>query len=180
MTDEELIEKCKRDSKLFAELYRRYGHLMYGWCLSYLKIQNEAEDAVMDIMENLLNNLHRYHIKEFKNWLFMVCRNHCLAQQRARSKAMLQDLDEVNLLAKFVQNEDRSTLDIDTTLETLHRAVDQLPDGQRHCIISFYLRGQRYKEIAVANGWSEQQVKSHIQNGKRSLRISIEKSLQSE
>ena len=37
-----------------------------------------------------------------------------------------------------------------------------------------YFQNKSYKEIALTTGFTEQQVKSYIQNGKRNLKIMME------
>jgi RNA polymerase sigma-70 factor (ECF subfamily) len=58
---------------------------------------------------------------------------------------------------------------------SLRQAIDQLNEEQSICIRLFYLKKLSYQEIQEKTGLSFQQVKSHIQNGKRNLRIILEK-----
>jgi RNA polymerase sigma-70 factor (ECF subfamily) len=53
-------------------------------------------------------------------------------------------------------------------------AIETLKSDQKKCICLFYLEGCSYEKIARENGYTIQQVKSHIQNGKRKMRIWIE------
>jgi RNA polymerase sigma-70 factor (ECF subfamily) len=59
-------------------------------------------------------------------------------------------------------------------MDALMTALAQLGEGQRKCIELFYLQGHSYAEVARGSGYTLNQVKSHIQNGKRSLRILME------
>jgi RNA polymerase sigma-70 factor (ECF subfamily) len=54
-------------------------------------------------------------------------------------------------------------------------AMEQLGESQRKCIELFYLEEISYKEVSIMTGLSMNEVKSHIQNGKRNLRIILEK-----
>lgn len=60
-------------------------------------------------------------------------------------------------------------------LEQLLKAVDELKDEQNRCIVAHYFLGLTYKKIADEEGFSVKQVKSHIQNGKRNLRLQLTK-----
>jgi RNA polymerase sigma-70 factor (ECF subfamily) len=59
-------------------------------------------------------------------------------------------------------------------MDALTTALAQLREGQRKCIELFYLQGHSYAEVARRSGYSANEVKSHIQNGKRSLRILLQ------
>jgi len=44
-----------------------------------------------------------------------------------------------------------------------------LPEQQRICLKLFYLEGYSAKEVAKRTGFTEKQVKSHLQNGRRNF-----------
>jgi len=46
---------------------------------------------------------------------------------------------------------------------------------QKLCVILFYLEKRSYQEIATSTQFTQMQVKSHIQNGKRNLKLLMEK-----
>ena len=56
-------------------------------------------------------------------------------------------------------------------LAALANALARLGEGQKRCLELFYLEGHSYVEVARRSGYALNEVKSHIQNGKRSLRI---------
>lgn len=175
LTDEQLIQQIVStgDKKGFALLYKRYAHLLLGWCLRYLKDQEASEDAVMDIMEQLIQNLHRYKIKDFKNWLFLVTRNHCFMKLRAKASTLYDDLSNVGE-DDFVENDEDSPLIIEKQELLLHEAIEKLDEEQRICIVLFYFKKLSYKEIVDSTGYEAKKVKSYIQNGKRNLRIALQ------
>ena len=55
-------------------------------------------------------------------------------------------------------------------LEQLEKAITTLSDDQKQCIELFYLQEKTYKEVTDMTGFSMNQVKSHIQNGRRNLK----------
>lgn len=175
MTDEHLIVHIKKtgDKQGFSILYRRYAHLLMGWCLRYLKDQTSSEDAVMDIMEQLIQNLHRYEIKDFKNWLFLVTRNHCYMRLRGQTHVLIEDLSKLDG-QEVMENHEEVHLNIERQENNLHEAIEALKGPQKECIILFYFKQKSYKEIADLTGFDEKKVKSYIQNGKRNLRLGLE------
>jgi RNA polymerase sigma factor (sigma-70 family) len=159
------------NKELIAILFERYTHLVYGICLGYLQDKEKGKDAVMEIFESLFDKLSVHHVTVFKNWLYSVSRNHCLmilrrtaTQNRSYEKslsgsAVIADPDETNpdLISEIKEG----------VVET---AVESLNPDQRLCVSMMYLEDKSYKDIADQTGYTLNEVKSHIQNGKRNLK----------
>jgi RNA polymerase sigma-70 factor (ECF subfamily) len=56
----------------------------------------------------------------------------------------------------------------------MHEAIKQLNPEQQQCINLFYLEKKTYAEVAEITGYTMLQVKSHLQNGKRNLKLMME------
>lgn len=56
----------------------------------------------------------------------------------------------------------------------LENAINELKDEQKKCIDLFYLKEKSYVEISEITGFTINEVKSYIQNGKRNLKIKLE------
>jgi RNA polymerase sigma-70 factor (ECF subfamily) len=52
----------------------------------------------------------------------------------------------------------------------VQEAVGQLPGEQKLCLSLLYLEDKSYRDISETTGYSLNQVKSYVQNGKRNLR----------
>ena len=74
----------------------------------------------------------------------------------------------------------QSMLQTDHTLELMESALKELNPEQQQCVTLFYLDKKSYQEVSDITGYSMLQVKSYIQNGKRNLKILIERKLQEE
>ncbi|MEQ8424266.1 MAG: sigma factor-like helix-turn-helix DNA-binding protein, partial [Cyclobacteriaceae bacterium] len=61
-------------------------------------------------------------------------------------------------------------------LTKLEHCIEKLKNGQKDCVRLFYLKEMCYKEIVDKTGIDLKKVKSHIQNGKRNLKICMEQS----
>lgn len=175
LTDNELITQFKKegDNSLVGELYKRYSHLVYGVCLKYLKNEEESKDAALQIFENLLTDLKKHDINNFKSWLHSVSRNHCLMflrkqqtqQKRVNIYEATYEHEEV-FSAPFAVHEQVKKEEVLTQME---KALLVLKEEQRICIELFFLKEKCYNEIAKQTGYTIKQVKSYIQNGKRNL-----------
>ena len=65
LSDEELLTHYIKsgDTEYFGELYNRYIPLTYGLCLKYLQDEDQAQEAVMQMFEDLLPKIINYEIK---------------------------------------------------------------------------------------------------------------------
>ena len=176
--DLELIKRFKRSGALdlLVELYQPYMPLVYGLCLKYLKDREESKDAVMQIFEKLSESLKKHEVQHFKSWLYVSSKNYCLMLLR-KKKSILKA--HQNIAADDMENEllmhhdDDNSLELD--VDKLKRCIETLVDEQKHCVQLFFLQEQCYKEIAENTGFDLKKVKSYIQNGKRNLKICMER-----
>src|SRR6187399_305158 len=85
-TDLELLKHFKEsgDLRSWSTLFSRYASLVYGVSLKYLKDRDDAKDAVMQIFEKLILILKEHEVVNFKSWLYVTTRNHCLMQLRSK------------------------------------------------------------------------------------------------
>ncbi len=173
ITDQELLEQfyLEKNNSLLGILFERYTMLLFGVCLKYLKDEDEAKDAVQQVFLKSLTELHRYRVQYFKSWLYMVTKNYCLMKLRDRGRftTELKDepVQEEHSISEYIEK--------DRQLELMNHSLKELNPEQKQCLTLFYLQKKSYQEIAGETGYSIMQVKSYIQNGKRNLKIIMEK-----
>jgi RNA polymerase sigma-70 factor (ECF subfamily) len=180
-SDGELLTEFKSggDLEILGELYSRYVHLVYGVCLKYLKEREEAKDGVMQIFEKLIIEIPKHNIENLRSWLHVVTKNYCLMQLRSGKSEKEKFSEWLNDPSVFMETvTDLHPLDEDEDSKSLDRAledcIERLKDVQRMCIRQFYFENRCYNEISVNLGLDEKKVKSHLQNGKRNLKICLE------
>ncbi len=170
LSDQELLltYKTSGDNVYFGELYTRYRHLILGVCLKYLKRTEESEDAVMEIVEKLHLEIKKNDITQWKGWLYMVARNHCLMKLRkAGLKVQYTDhVPESNQDADDLEDEQCKEF----LLQSLEQKINLLKPNQKLCLQLFYLDEKSYKQIANETNFSINDIKSHLQNGKLNLK----------
>lgn len=179
LTDDELLELIKngKSQPYFGQLYERYIPLTYGLCLKYLKSETLAQDAVIDIFENLYSRIETYEISNFKNWMYSVARNHCFQILRDNKKEILVDFDS-NIMESDHILDLLSEETIDKEKESaLNNCIQHLPEPQQITIKMFFYEDKSYADIATETGFNLKSVKSFLQNGKRNLKICVEKYL---
>ena len=171
LSDEELLSlyKEKQSSEILGEYYQRYGHLVMGTSMKYLKNKFDAEDLVMNLFEKLPKKLLSHNIANFKSWLYMVTKNECLMLLRKKgnlTSTLTRELEDTNEVELKIEKE--------TQLELLEDAIEDLKAEQKECIKLFYIESKSYQEITELLRLDIKKVKSAIQNGKRNLKINLE------
>ena len=146
--------------------------LIYGVCLKYLKDEEPSKDAVMAIFEELVTKVKQHEVKQFRSWLYVLARNHCLMQLRSGKKMETIGLDDFMEFNPVLHPEDNNR---EEALTALEKCMGKLLPAQKQSVDLFYLKEKCYKEIADLTAFTLNEVKSYIQNGKRNLKICLER-----
>lgn len=179
ISDQQLLENfyADHDAKWLGILLPRYTLLLLGVCIKYLKNEEEAKDCVQQVFLKVITELKKYKVEYFKSWLYMVAKNHCLMKIRDRHGKMPVELTERYMRGAEEQPDKQSLVQDDQTIELMNEALKELSPEQRQCVTLFYLEKKSYQEISDETRFTMMQVKSYIQNGKRNLKLMIEKKL---
>jgi len=174
--DNQLLQNFYTDknNEWLGILLQRYTLLLLGVCMKYLKNEEEAKDCVQQVFLKAITELHKYKVDYFKSWLYMVAKNSCLMKLREKGKQPVEISDK--LLTAWDETEDtKKHLEKDSVLTHMEAALKLLNEEQLQCITLFYLEKKSYQDITEKTGYPLLKVKSHIQNGKRNLRIILER-----
>ena len=174
--DNELLQRFYTDhnNEWLGILLQRYTMLLLGVCMKYLKNEEEAKDSVQQVFLKAINELHKYKVDYFKSWIYMVAKNHCLMKLRDKGKYTAEINEQ--LMATPDETTDKTKyIEKDRALTDMAEALLQLNKEQQLCITLFYLEKKSYQEITAQTHFTLMQVKSHIQNGKRNLKLLMDK-----
>lgn len=178
LSDEQLIDRylSEKDLGILGTLYHRYIHLVYGVCLKYLKNRDESKDAVMQIFEKLIVEIERHNIVTFRSWLYVMTKHYCMRQLQTESskRKKFQQFSNEQFMESAM---DLSPLDEEPEKDlsaALKECIEGLRKEQKICIELFYFQEKCYQEISDKLDIPLNKVKSHIQNGKRNLKICLE------
>ncbi|MDH4057605.1 MAG: sigma-70 family RNA polymerase sigma factor [Cyclobacteriaceae bacterium] len=176
ITDQELLAlyKQSREMEALGLLFSRYTALVYGVCLKYLKTRDEAQDAVMNVFEKLVYTLPEHEITHFKSWLYVTSRNHCLMHLRANKGKHSEELSPFLMESGGLEHPNEA-IELEGNLIKLEECIEKLITEQQRCVRMFFLQQKCYQEIGIETGFDLKKVKSYIQNGKRNLKICMEK-----
>lgn len=176
MTDQELLIRFKSTGELalVGELFGRYQSLIYGVCLKYFRDRDDAKDAMMQLFEKLAGTLKTHDVENFKSWLYVTTRNHCLMQIRAGKGKFTQEISSSIMENSFLLHPEEEP-ELEVNLTRLEKCIETLVEEQKQCVQLFYLQEKCYKDITQHTGFDLHQVKSYIQNGKRNLKNCMER-----
>jgi RNA polymerase sigma factor (sigma-70 family) len=177
-SDKDLLENfyTTLNNKWLGVLLQRYTVLLLGVCMKYLKNEEKAKDAVQQIFLKVITELQKYKVDYFKSWLYMVTRNYCLMQLRDKTEKNTKQINDTLPLVDE-QSQISTHIEKDKLLSHIDAALIELTPEQKTCVTLFYLDKKSYTEISAITGFSPMQVKSYIQNGKRNLKILVEKKM---
>ncbi len=175
LTDEDLLKRFYRDhdNRWLGILLPRYSLLLFGVCMKYLKNEEDARDAVQQVFLKVIDQLANYEVANFKSWLYMVAKNHCLMKLRDKKHHNVEWNETINPAEEGYELKE-SKLQKEELYNRLYESLKKLKPEQQQCIQYFYLEKKSYAEIAELTGFTLLQVKSHLQNGRRKLEILME------
>jgi RNA polymerase sigma factor (sigma-70 family) len=175
-SDQELVRRYKQsaDLQVLASLYQRYMDLVYGVSLKYFRDPEESKDAVMNIFEELVKKLKVHEVDNFKSWLHVVTKNHCLMELRKKGRIRSSNIDP-SLMQLTDNLHPNGDIYKEESLQLLEDCMGTLPVDQKQTVELFYLQNKCYNEIAEITGLEWNKVRSQIQNGRRNLRLCMEK-----
>ncbi len=154
-------------------LYLRYTDMIYGVCLKYLKDAELCKDATMDIFELLPSKLEKYTIENFKGWLLVLAKNHCMMILR-KKRIIITDSDSLVMYSDNKLHLENDILEKEANLKKLEDCLQALDGNQKKSIELFFLEKKCYNEIAAITGYEWNKVRSYIQNGKRNLKLCLD------
>jgi RNA polymerase sigma-70 factor (ECF subfamily) len=136
------------DMEAIRFLYVRYKDNIYGYVLSILRDQHEAEDVTQHVFLKLMSVIHKYQPREvpFTSWILRVARNVAVDHLRQRRPLPVEEVYEPS------QQADDSGRDRRWGIE---QALEGLPEDQRDVVVLRHLVGLSPGEIAERMGRTE-------------------------
>lgn len=174
INDEDLLARFYTDGnkEWLGILLERYTLLLFGVCMKYLKEEDTAKDTVQQVFLKALSEIPKYKIENIGGWLYRVAKNMCLSL--LRDKKVWSEPERLEQLEQPEEVPVSLLIEREKDIDRLKEELGKLREEQRICLTLFYLDKKSYHEVAALTGFDIKQVKSHIQNGKRNLRMKLE------
>ncbi|MEI6082772.1 MAG: sigma-70 family RNA polymerase sigma factor [Verrucomicrobiota bacterium] len=178
-TDLVLMTRVKEgDEDAFRELIERYQRPVINMIYRSIGDAWEAEDLAQRVFIQVFRSAGRYQATaKFTTWLFTITRNTVLNEYRRRGRRATESLDALTENEESArQFADARTADpaqevVERELQdTIHAAIQTLPEAQRTAVILCRFEGLAYEEIAVVLGCSVSAVKSLLNRAREALK----------
>jgi len=165
-SDERLARLVSRGSeRAFAVLYRRHHQALYRYCLSIVRDEDDAQDALQSAMTRALVALRAQERDlAVRPWLFRIAHNEAVSVLRRRRPTMplAEDLEPADGGVE-------RTLEGRERLTTLLADLQALPVRQRSALVMRELSGLSIEEIAGALCTSPGAAKQVLFEARRAL-----------
>lgn len=161
----------RRDPNAIADLFDRYGRMVYSVALRVLKDPGHAEDIMQDVFFNLWENPESFISSRgsFAAWLLVVARNRSIDALRRRKPS--DPVDEIVLPAKdnLAAEAERNII-----IAKVRGAMNTLPPDQQRSLQLAFFEGLSHSEIAARTGDPLGTVKTRIRTALSSVRKAIQ------
>jgi RNA polymerase sigma-70 factor (ECF subfamily) len=172
-----LLRVAGRDREAFAQLYDRFGGLLYSTILRVLNHHDEAADVLQDVFIQIWDKAGAYNPALGKpfSWALTLARNKAIDRLRSlrRRYSFIEEVthemdEEVRVTVTSPEepfNQDQTAL--------IRAAVAALPLEQRQAIEMAFLGGLTQNEIAESLQQPLGTIKARIRRGMLKLRDSL-------
>lgn len=151
------------DQQAIAELYDRFGSLVFRMACQSMPSRAEAEDAVQEVFIRLWRTAGRYDDRRsaLVTWVMLISRRHLVDKLR-RSKARLRpaSIDQAGEAVAKGGGVDR--MELSEKMKVVMERIEQLPELQRTVVTRAYLGGQTLRQIGEELGTPLGTVKSAL------------------
>ena len=177
MDDESLTARMAAgDDAAFTELYERYAHRIYAWCVHTLGA-GRAEDAVQEIFLGLWQAAAQFDPARgrFVTWFFAIARHHLMRElRRAGVRRRAEVAAEIAELLAAPTGDPEELAGARDDATSLARALLRLPGEQRQVLAMAYFGGLSQSQIATHLAVPLGTVKKRVRLGMGKLRAALQ------
>ena len=157
----------------FEQVFLPHLDAAYNLARWLLRNDQDAEDAVQEAYIRAYKAFARFRGGEGKAWLMTILRNVCYTMiKKLQSHETLEPFDE-EIHQPLSESEMQEAFRQKANAETLHLALEKLPDEFREIIVLHDLEGLAYKEIAAVVGIPIGTVMSRLARARGRLRAEL-------
>jgi RNA polymerase sigma-70 factor (ECF subfamily) len=170
-----LVRLQRRDPQALAELYDRYGQMVFRLILRMVRDRGLAEDLVQETFLRVWNRAGGFDSERgaVGPWLLAVARNRAIDYLRCQGRRIEStiELNETEYPGLFADLSS-DTLNFDLVRQ-VKRALDQLGSQQREAIEMAYFEGMSQTEIAQRMGQPLGTVKTWMRRALQQMREAL-------
>ena len=163
------------DTLAFGRILERHYARIQKYCYGVLRSADKAEEATQEVFARVLEKLHTLrHGERLEAWLKSIAWHHCLDVVE-HERAYVDEMDVAENIRSADKNPEQHLLASERR-QFITELIERLPLRQRIVFRMMYMDDYTYKEIETATGLSNRQVKSYLQNARRTVKQAVSKS----
>jgi len=162
------------DKSFLGDIFEKHKQQLFFHCLKILNDQEDAKDLTSDAFIKAFEKIQRFDLnKPFYPWLAQIATNLCIDLIRRKKLVQLEQIEnQMNIISSHSQEADLENIEL---TQKIKLAIKKLKRHQKRCFCLFYIHEKSYKEIVKLTGYSYDEVRSFIQNGKRKVKFILER-----
>jgi RNA polymerase sigma factor (sigma-70 family) len=167
-SDSEIIREYLRTQRqdYFSMLYRKYADKVYRKCITLLKDQGLAEDAMQEIFVKVMLSLANFNEKaQFSTWVYSITYNFCIdiiRKQKKTKNLFVDDIERAPDVADEIPDEFLRSMEV----KRLKIVLDTIPADDHAILLMKYQDDMSIKDIADGMGKTESAIKMKIKRAK--------------
>lgn len=180
LTDEELVDLCKRqlpnEIQAYRELVKRYEGLVYNFCLKTIGSPQDAEEVAQDALIQVFHKIHQFEGRSaFKTWLYKIVHNYCRNRisKIVRKRKVQKDFEE-HVQKEAPSNENHTPQSLDNK-ERIQDALNCLKPKDKEIITYKFMLGMTLQEIAETLGVGASAVKMRYYRAMEAFKSAYER-----
>lgn len=163
LSDEALMQRYvqRQDRMALLPVYDRYGHLVAGICLRYLKNKDAALEATRQVFICLADELFSFQTNDLKGLLVQLAHKQCTTWKA--------EPDATGYYPYWQQEPVPAAACEHISEPVLTSLFSQLPKPVQQCLRLFYEQKLTGAEISAITGHTPEKVRHYLYEGKYTL-----------
>jgi len=183
-SDEELISRYRlapasdRGRELLDELFRRHRARVVAWCYRLTGDRDLAADLAQDVFVKAYANLDQFRRDaKFTTWLYVIARNRCRDEQRARAVRPIETPEDAEADAPLARNDALAALEARDARTLVRTLMDDVLDETEKCVMTLhYGDDMPLAAVTAALGLTNPSgAKAYIVSAKRKLNAAVKR-----
>ncbi len=146
-TEAALLEKAKKDPRVFGTLYEKYFDRIFNYLLRQTDDEDLAGDLCAQTFVNALNHLNKYEFRgvPFSAWLYKIASNEVNKHYRQSKGKKIFSIEEVRIKVLVETSDDRWDEEL---VGRLMEFMKDLPVDMLQVLELRFYEDRDFKEIA--------------------------------
>jgi RNA polymerase sigma factor (sigma-70 family) len=185
LSDEDLVAQYRlapasaKSRQLIDELIRRHHGRVVAWCYRFTTDRDRAADLAQDVFIKAYSSLDAFRFdSKFTTWLYVITRNRCRDDQRARAARPREAPEEAMLEAPPSEwNDALAALDARDARTVVRGLMDEvLDETEKRVMTLHYGHDMRLDAITAALGLTNASgAKAYIVSARRKLNQAVKR-----